>query len=139
MSLENFWLHLAHWFFILFHSGLILFNLFGWIFPKWRKLHLLSLAITLFSWVVLGIWNGFGYCFLTDWHYDILRQLGKTNLPNSYISFLVETFSGWRPDSQLVEILTLVFTFLALICSLWVNFFKIKELTKSNSKPKTHN
>ena len=120
--MENFWLHLVNWFFIVFHTVLIIFNLFGWIFRNTRKLHLFTLAVTLFSWVVLGIWNGFGYCFLTDWHYDILRQLGKTNLPNSYISFLVETFSGWRPDAELVEILTLAFTLLALLCSLWVNF-----------------
>ncbi|WGF93043.1 DUF2784 family protein [Aequorivita marisscotiae] len=120
--MENFWLQFGNWFFIVFHSGLIVFNLFGWIFRKTRKLHFFTLALTLFSWLVLGIWNGFGYCFLTDWHYDILRNLGKTNLPNSYISFLVETFSGWRPDAQLVEILTLVFTLLALVFSLWVNF-----------------
>jgi hypothetical protein len=120
--LENFWLQLGNWFFIVFHSGLIVFNLFGWIFRRTRKLHFFTLALTLFSWLVLGIWNGFGYCFLTDWHYDILRNLGKTNLPNSYISFLVETFSGWRPDAQLVEILTLVCTLLALVFSLWVNF-----------------
>ncbi|KJJ38002.1 DUF2784 family protein [Aequorivita vladivostokensis] len=125
--MENFWLHLGNWVFIVFHTVLIVFNLFGWIFLKTRKLHLFTLAVTLFSWLVLGIWKGFGYCFLTDWHYDILRKLGKTNLPNSYITFLVENLSGWRPDAQLVEILTLVFTLLALICSLWVNFFNRKK------------
>jgi len=124
--LENFWLHLGNWFFIVFHTVLIVFNLFGWIYSSTRKLHLFTLTVTLFSWVVLGIWKGFGYCFLTDWHYAILRQLGKTNLPNSYISFLAETFSGWRPNSQLVEILTLIFTLLALFCSLWENFLKGK-------------
>ncbi|MEM0518165.1 DUF2784 family protein [Aequorivita flava] len=120
--MENFWLQFGNWFFIVFHSGLIVFNLFGWIFRRTRKLHFFTLALTLFSWLVLGIWNGFGYCFLTDWHYDILRKLGENNLPNSYISFLVELFSGWQPDAQLVEILTLAFTFLALVFSLWVNF-----------------
>lgn len=120
--MENFWLHLGNWFFIVFHTVLIFFNLFGWIFKKTRKLHFFTLAVTLFSWLVLGIWKGFGYCFLTDWHYDILRQLGKSNLPHSYIAFLVETFSGWLPNAQLVEILTLVFTLLALNCSLWANF-----------------
>jgi hypothetical protein len=125
--LENFWLQFGNWFFIVFHSGLIVFNLFGWIFRKTRKLQLITLAITLFSWVILGIWKGFGYCLLTDWHYDILRKLGENNLPNSYISFLIELFSGWQPDAQLVEILTLAFTFLALVFSLWVNFFKRKK------------
>jgi len=121
--LENVWLHLGNWFFIVFHTVLIVFNLFGWIFIRTRKLHLITIALTLFSWIVLGIWKGFGYCFLTDWHYEILRYLGKSNLPNSYIVFLVETFSGWRPNAQLVEILTLVFTLLALVCSIWTNYF----------------
>lgn len=125
--MENFWLHLGNWFFIIFHTGLIVFNIFGWIFKKTRKLHLFTLSVTLFSWLVLGIWKGFGYCFLTDWHYNILRQLGKTNLPDSYIFFLVETLLDWRPNAQVVELLTLVFTILALVCSLWVNFSRIRK------------
>ncbi|MDN3724826.1 DUF2784 family protein [Aequorivita sp. SDUM287046] len=125
--MENFWLHLGNLLFIVFHTGLIFFNLFGWVYRKTQKLHLFTLSITLFSWVILGIWKGFGYCFLTDWHYEILRQLGKTDLPNSYISYLSETFTGWRPEAQLVEVLTLVFTLLALLISVWVNFFKRKQ------------
>ena len=125
--MENLPLHLLNYFFFIFHTALVLFNLFGWIFPCARKLHLFTLAATLFSWIILGIWKGFGYCFLTDWHYDVLRKLGKTDLPNSYISFLVETFSGWRPDAELVEILTLVFTLVALVCSVWVNIRNRKK------------
>jgi hypothetical protein len=120
--MEIFLLKLLNYFFFTFHSLLVLFNLFGWIFPKTRKLHFLSLVITLFSWVVLGFWKGFGYCFLTDWHYDILRKLGETGMPNSYIAFLIKSFSGWMPEEHLVEILTLILTLVALICSIWVNF-----------------
>jgi len=43
-------------------------------------------------------------------------------MPNSYIAFLIKTFSGWMPDENLVETLTLAFTLVALICSIWVNF-----------------
>ncbi|WP_310992757.1 DUF2784 family protein [Aequorivita marina] len=120
--MENFWLHFGNWFFMVFHTGLIVFNLFGWIFRKTRKFHLFTIMITLFSWLVLGIWKGFGYCFLTDWHYQILFQLGKINLPHSYIAFLVETFFNWQPPAEVVEVLTIGFTFLALVCSLWANF-----------------
>lgn len=125
--MDNFWLQFLNYFFFIFHTSLVFFNLFGWIFPKTRNLHLITLGITLFSWIILGIWKGFGYCVLTDWHYEILRKLGKTDLPNSYIAFLVETFSGWLPNAELVEILTLVFTLVALVCSLWVNFRKRKR------------
>src|SRR5660397_111289 len=84
----------------------------------------------LFSWVVLGCWKGFGYCFLTDWHYDVLRKLGKTGMPNSYIAFLIKTFSGWMPDENLVEILTLALTLVALSCTIWVNFIPSRSTSK---------
>jgi hypothetical protein len=120
----EFWLKFLNYFFFAFHTVLILFNLFGWLFRKTRKLHLAVLLITVFSWTVLGIWKGFGYCFLTDWHYDVLRELGETGMPNSYIAFLVETFSGWRPKAELANTVTLVVTAVVLVCSIWVNFFE---------------
>lgn len=124
--MPSFLLYTLHYFFLIFHTLLILFNLLGWISPKTKKWHLISLCITLFSWGILGIWKGFGYCFLTDWHYQVLYQLGEKNLPYSYISYLVQTLSGWLPPADLVNNLTLVFTLLALFCSLWVNIRKSK-------------
>jgi hypothetical protein len=58
-------------FFIIFHSVLICFNLFGWIPKALRKWNLFSLILTTFSWFILGIFYGFGYCFLTDWHWEV--------------------------------------------------------------------
>ena len=104
-------LQLANYFFFAFHTLLILFNLFGWLHPKTKKLNLIALVITFGSWGLLGIWKGFGYCFLTDWHYSILRQLGETNLPSSYIAFLVEKLTGWLPEANLVNTLTLVWPY----------------------------
>jgi hypothetical protein len=115
------WLEAANIFFYIFHTLLILFNLMGWALPRLRKLHLLSLICTLGSWLLLGIWYGWGYCFLTDWHYNVLRQLGKTELPDSYISFLVASLSGWTPPAGLVNTLTISLTLLALGASIWVN------------------
>ena len=120
-------LHLANIFFYIFHTLLILFNLLGWLFPKTKKLNLITLLVTFGSWGILGLWKGFGYCFLTDWHYDVLRQLGETNLPNSYIAFLVEKLTGWLPEADLVNTLTLGLALLALGCSVWVNYGKSKN------------
>lgn len=127
--MEIFFLQLLNYLFFAFHTALILFNLFGWLFPKTKKLHLISLLITLFSWGVMGIWKGFGYCFLTDWHYRVLRKLGERDMPSSYISFLTEKFTGWVPDAGLVEVLTLALTLLALLCAIWVNFFVKKKFS----------
>lgn len=114
-------LHLANFFFYVFHTALILFNLFGWLFQKTRKLNLITLLLTFISWFLLGIWKGWGYCFLTDWHYSVLRQLDEHELPSSYIAFLVKKFTGWLPGSELVNTLTLWIAVIALGSSLYVN------------------
>ncbi|MEO5906489.1 MAG: DUF2784 family protein, partial [Saprospiraceae bacterium] len=62
---------LLDYFFFFFHTSLILFNCFGWIFPKLRRWNLITLLLTAFSWFVLGIWFGLGYCVCTDWHWAV--------------------------------------------------------------------
>lgn len=119
--MEALWLQVANVFFYIFHTALILFNLFGWIHPATRRWNLLTLLLTFASWGLLGIKYGWGYCVLTDWHYRVLRRLGETDLPNSYIAFLVRSWTGWLPPENLVNTLTLLLTVLALGCSLWVN------------------
>ena len=119
--MKEFALHAANYFFYIFHTVVILFNLFGWLHPKTRKLNLITLLLTFGSWGILGIFYGWGYCFLTDWHYDILRQLGATDLPSSYIAFLVEKLTGWMPNTNLVNNLTVGLAVLALIVSVWLN------------------
>src|SRR5688572_4300525 len=90
-------------FFFLFHIALILFNLFGWIFRPLRKWNLITLGITAFSWIILGIFFGFGYCFLTDWHWQIREKLGYTHPYSSYIHFLVGTLFDVHVSATLVE------------------------------------
>jgi hypothetical protein len=107
--------------FIGFHTTLILFNLLGWIWPRTRKLNLFTLLATGCSWFILGIWYGWGYCFCTDWHWQIRRAMGDTDLPNSYISFLVEIWTGFQPDPYWVDLITLLGFLVAILCSLYVN------------------
>lgn len=114
----------ADWFFLAFHSALILFNLFGWVWRKTRIAHLITISLTLLSWGFLGIWYGWGYCPLTDWHWQVLERLGTVGLPNSYISYLLDRLFGWRPDQKWVDAGTLGFTLLAFGMSIWVNWRK---------------
>jgi hypothetical protein len=117
----------ADYFFTFFHLALILFNLFGWIWKPLRKIHFAVITLTLASWFILGIWYGWGYCPFTDWHWQVLRELGYTGLPSSYISFLVTRISGYVPPAQWVDGLTLGFALLAFIISIKVNFFRKKS------------
>ncbi len=109
-------------FFTLFHTGLVFFNLFGWIWKKTRRLNLITLLLTAASWVILGIFYGFGYCPLTDWHFNILTKLGYTDLPDSYMSFLFTRLSGLPIDQSLVDTVTMWGLIIALTISLYLNF-----------------
>lgn len=108
-------------FFTVFHTCLVLFNLFGWIWKKTRLANLITLLVTAGSWSILGIFYGFGYCPLTDWHFSILEKLGYTNLPDSYLSFLFTRLTGLPIDQSLVDSVTLWGLIVALVISLYLN------------------
>ena len=109
-------------FFTAFHSLLVLFILFGWIWKKTRRLNLICILLTAGSWLGLGIFYGLGYCPLTDWHFNILRRLGYTDLPNSYLSFLFTRLTGLQIDQNLVDEVTLWGLVIAMMISIFLNF-----------------
>lgn len=109
-------------FFIVFHTALILFNLLGWVIKKTRKANFITLLLTLFSWTVLGIWYGMGYCPCTDWHWQVRRELGHYDMPASYIKFLLDYFTGLDINPALVDAGTVAGLAIALIASIYTNF-----------------
>jgi hypothetical protein len=121
-------------FFTVFHTSLVLFNFFGWIWKKTRRLNLICLLLTAGSWVILGIFYGFGYCPVTDWHFNILEKLGHTDLPNSYLSFLFTRLTGLSIDQSLVDAVTLWGLIIALAISLYLNLRPwIKKIRSAGS------
>ncbi|MBK8563290.1 MAG: DUF2784 domain-containing protein [Saprospiraceae bacterium] len=116
--------HFLHYFFLLFHLLLILFNLTGWIWKRTRRAHLLVICLTLASWTLLGFFYGVGYCPLTDWHWAVLEKIGKTDLPNSYLKYLLDLVTGMDWNAKLVDGMAVAGLAIALIGSLWANFGK---------------
>jgi hypothetical protein len=108
-------------FFVVFHSSLIVFNVFGWIWKKTRKANLVVLLLTGASWFLLGIFYGIGYCPLTDWHFQVLDKLGKTGLPTSYTEYLAERITGINFRGDLVDALTMSVFLFALAISIFLN------------------
>lgn len=108
-------------FFVVFHGGLVLFNLVGWIWQKTRKLHLATISLTILSWFGLGIFYGWGYCPCTDWHWDVKRRLGETDLPASYVKYYLDAITGLSWDPGLVNGIVLVLGLGALGLSIWLN------------------
>lgn len=78
----------------------------GWIWKKTLKLHLICIVATAFSWLVLGLWYGWGYCFLTDWHWEVKRKLGESDLPASFITYMLEKLTFENVPGTLVDVIT---------------------------------
>jgi hypothetical protein len=108
-------------FFFSFHGALILFNLFGWIWKGTRKLHLFSISITAFSWIVLGAHYGWGYCFLTDWHYAVRHQLGLTVDSGSYIHFMLLRTGNEPWPAKTTDIITAILFVCCVLAAILVN------------------
>jgi hypothetical protein len=79
--------------FFVFHTAWIVFICAGWIWRRTRPWQLAAAALTVASWVGLGLWFGWGYCPCTDWHWQVRARLGYRD-PPSYIELLIEAVLG---------------------------------------------
>ncbi len=116
-----FWYHTLDIFFLIFHAALVLVNLFGWMWKPIRKLNLITLLLTFLSWTILGIFYGWGYCPLTDWHWEVLRKMGETELPLSYITYMINRVSGFNPNEDMVAVFTAIFLGVSFLFSIGYN------------------
>jgi hypothetical protein len=93
----------------------------GWISKKTRKVHCVTMIVTGFSWFILGIWYGWGYCFCTDWHWQVREKLGQPVPFNSYIQFLVYEITGYIPDASMTDFFVATIYFLSLLITIVLN------------------
>ncbi|MBI9097736.1 MAG: DUF2784 family protein [Spirochaetaceae bacterium] len=129
--MNHFWLMGADWFFLIFHTSFTLFNIFGWIFKKTRKVHLITMIATSFSWFFLGIWYGIGYCFCTHWHWLVRNRLGNPIRSHSYIHFLIREITGLDLNPQFVDWTVMTVFVFTLIMTFFIN---LHDYLKSRKK-----
>ncbi|HOP05505.1 MAG TPA: DUF2784 domain-containing protein [Tenuifilaceae bacterium] len=118
------------WFFTVFHSLLILFNLFGWIWKPLRKANLILLMLTGGSWTILGIFFGLGYCPLTDWHWNVLEILGKEPNTSSYVAYLLQRVLSITLSDNSANAITTITYITALATSIIFNLKKYRRVTR---------
>lgn len=123
-------LHILDVFFVVFHSILILFVLFGWIHKPLRLLHLIVVLLTGASWFILGLFYGIGYCPLTDWHWNVLNQLGKTDLPVAYVQYILDRLLGISITPAFSDIITLLGWAGALLIAIYLQYKKLRKRKK---------
>lgn len=116
------WLfRVADFFFLVFHMVLVILNLFGWIWKPTRKACLIVQALTAASWFGLGLIYGIGFCPFTEWHWRVLERLGERPQETSYLQYLVRRVFDWHVPAALVNEVTVVLFFIAVIASVIVN------------------
>jgi len=113
--------------FLWLHIVIILFNIFGWVWQKFRKIHLILALTTLFSWIILGLKYGLGYCFLTDWHWEVKYNLGEKNLPASFIKYFLDQYTPFHLSSNAVDLVTGISFTVAILISIYLNFIYKKK------------
>jgi hypothetical protein len=114
-------------FFFVFHTCIVLFIVFGWMWKTTRLANLILIVLTAFSWFFLGIWYGFGYCPCTDWHWQVRMKLGLYDRSTSYLEFLVEKLTGMDVSRAHVDIFAVVFLVAALCLSIVLNVRDLKK------------
>lgn len=120
----------ADLFFFVFHTTLILFNIFGWAFKRFRRYNLITLLLTAASWFILGIWYGWGYCLCTDWHWTVRAKLGYVDNTNSYIDLLIMKITGQELNDALIDNATAGVFLASIVLSVWLN---IRDYRDRNS------
>ncbi|MAE84293.1 MAG: hypothetical protein CMB80_16240 [Flammeovirgaceae bacterium] len=118
-------------FLTVFHSAFVLFVVFGWTIPKFRKYHVTAILLTLVAWLLLGLYKGvIGYCPLTDWHWDVKRALGETNIPSSFIEYMVEKILGLNFPSLMIDVATVTGLVFGVVMSVVVYHKNVKSHSK---------
>lgn len=91
----NFALTILDIFLDVLHLTIIAINGVGWLIPRWRMTHAVVIHVTAISWLGVGLVVGnIGYCFLTDWQWQVKSALGEGGLSSSYIVYVFQRFFG---------------------------------------------
>ena len=106
-----------------FHLAIVFFLVFGWISVRTRNLHRFAVGVTILLWVAVAELMGkkLGYCPVTDWHWDVKRLRGETDLPPSYIDYSLQKIGVHLPPERADQIVMVVFgVIVVLTLALWV-------------------
>ena len=123
--------------FYVFHTLLIGFNMFGWIFRRTRGWHFLAMGLTAFSWFVMGAVYGWGYCLCTDWHFQVREQLGYQDSATTYVQLLAETGFGMNMSRQTSDVLAVsIFVMILLAMAVvWSRDFQKRRRARLTINP----
>lgn len=113
------------------HIVVTLFNALGWIWSRTRRVHLAVILVTAFSWFALGAVFGWGYCFLTDWHWQVRYRRGVQEMPDSFITYALDVLFGLQREDLPIDGIVGGWFFFALAASLYLNIRDLRSARRS--------
>ncbi|MDZ7697486.1 MAG: DUF2784 domain-containing protein [Deltaproteobacteria bacterium] len=119
--------------FTVFHSGVVLFVLVGWVWRKTRRIHLIISGLIMLSWFGLGICFGWGYCPCTEWHWTVKSELGERHPPYSYVKYYMDRLTGISWEPLIVDGGVVALGVSAFVLSCWFNL-RDRKKTRARSK-----
>lgn len=106
------------------HAIIFSVNLAGWAWVRTRLLGFYSLLLTFFSWFVMGVVYGYGYCPLTALHWHVKKLMGEGDLSESYAAYVVQHYlplhvsapmvDGWLYGASMIAFCASIYTLLRL-------------------------
>ena len=121
--------------FFVVHALLVLFILAGWAWRRTRPWHLGLVLLTAFSWFVLGLRYGFGYCPCTGWHWHVRYRLGHTDMPRSYLKFFIDKLTGLEFDATLVDTVAFILFGVVTLLSLGLTIGDLLRSRRNKEEP----
>ncbi len=76
------------------HVTVISLCVLGWTHPALHAIQFWVILAVAFSWFVLGLRMGMGYCLLTDLQWRVKDKLGHGDRPNSYVKYAIDRVLG---------------------------------------------
>ena len=98
---------------------MILGFLFLWIPRRTARLHRWLVLCTAISWLGFGLFHGIGYCFLTDWQWQVKRARGITHLPPSFLHYAADQVTGTRVPRAWVDAVAAVVFVAGVAIAVW--------------------
>jgi hypothetical protein len=101
-----------------FHLGVIILVLFGWLVPSLWWIYLFTLVITLLSEIALN------YCFLSKWEFDLRKKINPDlHYDYSYTSYYTYKLTGQHLSTRFLARTGIFFTTFSLAINLYFAFW----------------
>ncbi len=71
-----------------------------------------------------------GFFPLTEWHWQVLRKMGETGLPESYVQYILDRLMGISVTTSFADRITLPGWLIPTILSVYLNIRAVRNIIR---------